>query len=219
VTLLRRFTRWFKRLFKKRTDRRIAWPTAEQVAALPWFEELQPKHIYLIETAEGARRAQLELAASEIVGFDTESKPTFLKNQKSKGPHVAQFATRDRAFVFMLHVPECRRVVGLLIQSPSLEKVGFGLGDDVKRIREKLQIQPRSVLDLETVFSAHGYGRNVGVKIAVAIRLGRQFRKTRRIAASNWGAPHLSDRQIIYAANDAYAALLTYLTFDRPPAR
>jgi ribonuclease D len=88
--------------------------------------------------------------------------------------------------------------------------VGFGLGDDLKRIRIKLGVQPGSTVDLETLFTAKGYKRGVGVKIAVAIALKRQFKKSKKASTSNWGNKHLTDKQLLYAANDAYAAMRVY---------
>lgn len=206
--------RWLQKILKrllKRGDRRIPLPTAEQISLLPWFEGLTPPAIVVVSSKEGAHRAYQELASEKLAGFDTESKPTFAKGEKSKGPHVVQFATLSRAFIFMLHDPDCQEAASRLIRLPSLKKVGFGLADDLKRIRGKLQVEPRGVLDLEKLFAARGHGRNVGVKLAVAIALQKQFKKSRKTASSNWGAHHLTDRQLLYAANDAFAALKAFL--------
>src|SRR4051812_39709138 len=111
------FWKWLSKLFWKRrkSERRVAWPTAEEIALLPWFEGLESSDIVVVSTPEGARRAYKELASEEVVGFDTESKPTFLKGEKSKGPHVAQFVTLTKGFVFMLHQSECQKVTGDLM--------------------------------------------------------------------------------------------------------
>jgi ribonuclease D len=205
--------KWLRRLFKKRPDggvRRASWPTIEQINLLPWFKGLSRHDIVVITTREGARRAYNELMRVETVGFDTESKPTFIKGQKSNGPHVVQFSTLERAYVFMLHEAECRQIVGALIESPALKKVGFGLDDDLKRIHKKLNVQPREIVDLETLFATQGHGRGVGVKVAVALAFNRRFRKSRRASTSNWGARHLSDAQLLYAANDAYAPIKVF---------
>lgn len=212
---------WIKRLLKKlrgkRAEGKTPWPTAEEIALLPWFEELRRDQIAVVANADQARRAYAEIMRAQTVGFDTESKPTFRKGEKSEGPHVAQFSTMHRAYVFILRDPECRRIAGRLIQTPRLKKVGFGLGDDLKRLRTKFHFQPREVLDLETVFSARGYGRNMGVKVAVAIVFKRRFRKSRKASTSNWGAPRLTERQILYAANDAYAAIQIFNALTTNP--
>jgi hypothetical protein len=76
-------------------------------------------------------------------GFDTESKPTFAKNEVSGGPHVVQFSTRDTAWLFQLHRTECNPVVAALIASTELRKVGFGLSTDLTLIRNRLNIEPQ----------------------------------------------------------------------------
>ncbi len=206
-------TLW-RRLLKKiraRKDlKRTAWPSPEQIAAMPAFDEVRPENIVVITTPEGAERAYKEILESDVVGFDTESKPTFKKGEPSTGPHVAQFATRERTYIFMLHQKGVCQTAGKLIRSAELKKVGFGLGDDLKRIRIKMGVQPHSTVDLETLFTARGFKRGIGVKIAVAITLQKQFKKSKKASTSNWGHPHLTDKQLLYAANDAYAALCVY---------
>jgi len=198
-------------------ERRIAWPTREEIIQLPSFEALGPENIVEVSTPEGARRVARELSKETVVGFDTESKPTFKKGQVSQGPHVVQFATLKRAYVVLLHEKETRRVVASLIGMKSLKKIGFGLIDDVRRIRTKLHVKPRSVFDLETLFSKKGYGRGVGVKVGVAIALGKQFHKSKRVSTSNWASRHLSDKQLMYAANDAYAPIRVWHHFILVP--
>ncbi len=190
--------------------KKAVWPTSEEIACLPWFEELSQEQIVVISTPEKARRAFELLIKEKVVGFDTESKPTFIKGQISQGPHVVQFATENRAYVFLLQQADCRRIVGNLIKSSALKKVGFGLKDDLKRIQSKLHVWPQSVLDLETLFTARGFGRGVGVKVAVALIFKRRFKKSKKTSTSNWASPFLSPQQIRYAANDAFAAIKVY---------
>jgi RNA polymerase sigma factor for flagellar operon FliA len=50
----------------------------------------------------------------------------------------------------------------------------------------------------------------MGVKKAVAGLLGRRLEKSKRVATTNWASHRLSERQMLYAANDAHAALCVY---------
>ncbi|MCG3205057.1 MAG: Ribonuclease D [Elusimicrobia bacterium] len=209
VGLIWKWILWFFRP-AVRGGRNPSWPTNEQMALLAPFEGLREEDIVVISTKEGAHRAYQEIVQEKVVGFDTESKPTFLKGEKSTGPHVAQFSTLKRAYIFMLHEAECRKVVGRLMESTQLKKVGFGLSNDVKSIRSKLKVQPQEILDLETLFVSKGHGRGVGVKVAVALVFKRRFRKSRKASTSNWAAHHLTDLQIHYAANDAFAAIKVF---------
>ena len=85
-------------------------------------------------------------------------------------------------------------------------KAGFGLGDDRKRILTKLGVEPVEVLDLNHVFLQKGYRKDMGVKGAVAVLFGQRFIKSKKAATSNWANTRLSESQLVYAANDAYAA-------------
>jgi ribonuclease D len=185
-------------------------PSREAIAALAPFPGLEMRDIELVANAEGAARALAALGALGVVGFDTESKPTFLKNEASSGPHTVQFASRERAWVFQLHDDACRAAAARLLASDALTKVGFGLASDRAQIRARLGIEPQAVLDLDAVFRRRGHRNTVGVKTAVALVFGQRFVKSRKQTTSNWAAKQLSEAQLRYAANDAWAALRVF---------
>lgn len=181
-------------------------PDKEAIALLPPFERLGLDRITLVNTAKQAQLAHDALMASRTWGFDTESKPTFRVGEASDGPHVLQLSTDERAWVFQLHAPECRAVAADLLAHEGITKAGFGLGDDRKRIIQKLGVEPAGVLELNTIFKARGYRKEMGVKGAVAVLFKQRFQKSKKAATSNWANERLSESQLIYAANDAYAA-------------
>jgi ribonuclease D len=181
-------------------------PDKEAIALLPPFERLGLDRITLVNTGKQAQRAHDALIAARAWGFDTESKPTFKVGERSDGPHVLQLSTHERAWVFQLHDPECRAVAADLLSRQGMAKAGFGLGDDRKRIIEKLGVEPAEILELNTVFRAQGYRKDMGVKGAVAVLFNQRFQKSKKAATSNWASERLSESQLVYAANDAYAA-------------
>lgn len=181
-------------------------PSKDEIALLPEFGRLGLDRITLVVSAVQAREAAAALADHAIWGFDTESKPTFVKDQVSDGPHIVQLATLAHAWVFQLQDPACRDTVAGLLAQATHTKAGFGLGDDTKRIQSKLLVEPAGVLELNTVFRARGYRKDMGVKGAVAVLFAQRFIKSKKAATSNWANPRLSEAQLVYAANDAYAA-------------
>jgi ribonuclease D len=185
-------------------------PSKEEIALLEPFDRLGPDRIALVATGQQAERAAQELEGATVWGFDTESKPTFAKNEVSEGPHVVQLSTLEKAYVFQLHDPDCRALTAALLARAGTTKAGFGLGDDRKRIASKLGVQPQGVLDLNTVFRERGWRKDMGVKGAVAVLFNRRFIKSRKATTSNWANPRLTEAQLVYAANDAYAALRVY---------
>ena len=176
-------------------------PGKEQIALLEPFERLGLDRIHQVTTG-----AQAELAAARFWGFDTESRPTFAKGQESEGPHIVQLATLDAAWVFQLHDPDCSDLVAELLTRPGVTKAGFGLGDDRKRIQHKLGVEATDVLELNTVLRQRGYRKDMGVKATVAVLFNRRFIKSKKAATSNWANLRLTESQLVYAANDAYAA-------------
>ena len=184
-----------------------ATPDKEAIALLPPFDRLGLDRITLVSTALQAHQAFEQLMQSRAWGFDTESKPTFKVGEHSDGPHVLQLATPERAWVIQLHDPECRSIAAKLLATPGIVKAGFGLGDDRKRIVHKLGIEPQGILELNTVFHQRGYRKDMGVKGAVAVLFQQRFIKSKKAATSNWANARLSEAQLVYAANDAYAAI------------
>lgn len=192
-----------------------ALPAPEEIALLEPFERIGLDRIALVSTAPQAEAAAEALLREPVWGFDTESRPTFAAGQASEGPHVLQLATLQQVFVFQLHDLPCRGVAGDLLARAGIVKAGFGLHDDKRRITHKLGVEPQDVLDLDTVFRQRGYRRQVGVKAAVALLFERRLLKSKRAATSNWAQRQLSEAQLLYAANDAWAALRVYHALRR----
>ena len=185
-------------------------PDKEAIALLPPFERLGLDRITLVNTGKQATLAYDALVVAQAWGFDTESKPTFKVGEISDGPHVLQLSTREQAWVFQLYDPDCRAIAADLLARGGIAKAGFGLGDDRKRIIQKLGIEPAGILELNAVFYARGYRKDMGVKGAVAVLFNQRFQKSKKAATSNWANPRLSESQVVYAANDAYAAICVW---------
>ncbi len=185
-------------------------PDKDAIALLPAFERLGLDRITLVNTGAAARTAFEALTKEPAWGFDTESKPTFNVGEKSDGPHILQLASPAHAWVFQLHDDGCRSVAAELLALGGITKAGFGLGDDRKRIVHKLGVQPAGVLDLNVVFRQQGYRKDMGVKGAVALLFNQRFIKSKKAATSNWANVQLTEAQLVYAANDAYAAIRVF---------
>ncbi len=186
--------------------KRIA-PSKTDISLMEPFVGLALEHIHVPTTQQAYAAATAQITAAGVVGFDTESKPTFAVGEVSEGPHVLQFALHDKAYLFQIHRQDSHPFLIELLQSPELLKIGFGLRSDGKHIRNKLDIRPGGLVDLNQVFSKDGYQKEMGVRNAVALMFGKRFIKSRKVTTSNWALPELSAQQMLYAANDAYAAL------------
>lgn len=185
-------------------------PSKEQIAELELFVGLDIEQIFVVTSAVQAQKAFDELERVGEVGFDTESKPTFFKGQTSEGPHVLQFSTTDCAYIFQSHVKESVPVIMRILESTKIKKIGFGLRGDLSHIANRFGIRASAIIDLDRSFKNLGYRNSVGAKSAIAILFEQRMLKSKSTTTSNWASMRLTDRQLLYAANDAYVALKVY---------
>lgn len=180
---------------------------------LPPYIGIAIADVQMVRTPEQATAARDALRACDAIGFDTESKPTFTKGEKSTGPHLIQFSTDKQAYLFQIGDstdPHLRAVLLAILEPPLPLKIGFGLSDDVKRLHAKLDIRASGIVDLSVVLRTPGQRNDLGAKTAVAKFFGLRLQKSKKISTTNWALPRLNEKQILYAADDAQVALRVY---------
>jgi ribonuclease D len=184
--------------------------STEILPELPLYEGVAIADVVLVDSAEAAAEALRVLLAQEVIGFDTEAKPTFSKGEVSTGPHLIQLATEPRVYLFP--VDRLVDVAGMkaILESTQVLKVGFGLDSDLAQLRSRLGIEAQNVLDLSRALRSEKRNHTFGAKTAVARFFGKRLQKSKRTSTSNWGSPRLTERQMLYAANDAQVALRVY---------
>jgi ribonuclease D len=96
------------------------------------------------------------------------------------------------------------------ILESSIIKIGIGLKSDRKLLLKKYDIKLSHTLDLNKIFNHFGHNTDIGLKNAIALTLNQHFHKSSHQSKSNWANKHLTPKQISYAANDAYGALLVF---------
>ena len=197
----------------------IRIPLIAEMDTLPRLDGLPSERIVIPETPASLADAVEALMAWRHVGFDTESKPTFRPGELSTGPHLIQLATRETAYLFQVGIDGSIEAARTVLESPDVLKVGFGLGSDRSRLRNRLGIDLKPFIDLGTTLRYEGKKGQVGLRGAVAGVLGARVSKSRSVSTSNWANPVLSEAQRRYAANDAYAALLVFLALGDDPER
>ncbi|CAA0096738.1 Ribonuclease D [BD1-7 clade bacterium] len=184
-----------------------ARPSKETIASMPIFDGLSLAAITVVDNEDALQRARSMLNGKAFIGFDTESKPTFNKGETSNGPHVIQLAVGDHAFLFTPHfMPGVDFALEVLCDE-SVLKVGFGLKGDRGLFRKKYAVEAAAMVDLARVLKQVGELKNeVGARAAVAMLFQQRLIKSSQ--RSNWSKFPLTDRQIVYAGNDAYAGWL-----------
>ncbi|UTW00696.1 3'-5' exonuclease domain-containing protein 2 [Marinomonas rhizomae] len=181
-------------------------PTKEQISQLPLYIGLGLHDIIIVENELDAAQAITALKNETSIGFDTESKPIFQKGQVSPGPSLIQLATESKAFLFPVRFLSAVAAAKEILENPKIKKIGFGIKDDNKELRNKLNIDITNTQDLSvTLKQLAGEKNSIGARAAVAMVLGKRLGKGAQ--KSNWGAYPLKENQILYAANDAHSAI------------
>jgi len=179
----------------------------DEINALPIKRYEGP--VVLVESTAHMERALADFAGERLVGFDTETRPTFKVGQKHPVA-LAQVATAQAVYLFQLQRMDYAPVLRQLLQAPCT-KAGVGIGDDIKALRELFAFEPDGIADLGAIARKKGYERS-GVRALAAMFLG--FRIPKGTKTSNWAAPRLSPQQIVYAATDAWACRELHLRFE-----
>lgn len=149
------------------------------------------------------------LKHQKIIGFDTETRPTFSPDQPSYGTALLQLSGAEKAYLFRIKqmggIP--RRLCAILA-NPNILKVGAAIHDDVRGLQKFAGFQPQNFVDLQKIVWEYGI-RDKSVKKMAAIILGVKISKAQQL--SNWEAEKLSDSQQRYAATDAWVCREMYL--------
>ena len=189
-------------------------PTKEQIRELPVYKGVDLDNIIVVSNKEEAIDAVSELMQYSVLGFDTESKPTFKKGEVSSGPHLIQLSCLSKTFIFPSLFPDVISEVAKVLANSNIKKVGFGLSDDKKALINKFSIKVENTVELSSkVRNFTGVKQNVGARAAVAMLFGQRLTKSAQ--TSNWAAFPLQDYQLLYAANDSYSALCVEIEIEK----
>jgi len=177
----------------------------EEVNALPIQRYEGPVHV--VNTAGELASAMSDLRMETVVGFDTETRPSFRAGE-SYPPSLAQLATA-RA-VYLLRPETFAAQLAELLAEEHIVKAGVGLADDLKALKKLVAFEEKLVVDLGIAAKRHGLEQS-GVRNLAGLFLG--FRIPKGAKTSNWSRPRLTQQQIVYAATDAWACRELYLRF------
>ena len=168
-----------------------------------------PGKIYVIDSV-GAEfnRAIAYLRSQRVIGFDTETRPTFSPQQPRYGVALLQLSGKDKAFLFRVNTIGMHRRLCNLLADARVLKIGAAILDDIRGLQKKRDFVPAGFVDLQKIVWEWGI-RDKSVKKMAAIILGSRVSKTQQL--SNWEAETLSEAQQMYAATDAWVCREMYL--------
>jgi ribonuclease D len=148
------------------------------------------------------------LKKQTVLGFDTETRPTFSPEQHSSGTALLQLSGGGKAYLFRLKKCGLPRALASVLASPKVIKVGAATLDDVRGLQKITPFNPKGFVDLQNIVWEYGI-RDKSVKKMTAIILGVKISKAQQL--SNWEAEKLSEGQQRYAATDAWVCREMYL--------
>ena len=176
----------------------------QQLAELPAAQF--KGEIKVIDKADDISEAVAELYKSDIIGFDTETRPTFKKGQ-SNNVSLLQLSTRKKCFLFRLNRIGLDSKLIELLQDPSQLKIGLSIHDDFHNLNKLSHLEPKGFIDLQSYVKQYRIADNSLTKI-YAVIFGKRISKGQRL--TNWEADTLTPPQKSYAALDALACVDIY---------
>ena len=168
-----------------------------------------PGDIVVVDSLDPSFYAAVRyLRRQKVLGFDTETRPTFTPEQHSNGTALLQLSGSGKAFLFRLQKIGLPRQLASILANPSILKVGAATADDVHGLQKIGGFKPGGFVDLQSIVWEWGI-RDKSVKKMTAIILGVKISKAQQL--SNWEAENLSESQQRYAATDAWVCREMYL--------
>lgn len=159
-------------------------------------------------------RAIAYLREQKVIGFDTETRPTFSPDQPRYSVSLLQLSGPDKSFLFRINKIGMHRRLCNLMSSDKVIKVGAAIHDDIRGLQKHRDFVPAGFVDLQKIVWEWGI-RDKAVKKMAAIILGIRISKTQQL--SNWEAEKLSESQCKYAATDAWVCREMYMKLQAEP--
>lgn len=180
-------------------------PGSEEINALPLRS--YDGEVQIIRSLKQWRKALPDLRADGILGFDTETRPTFRKG-KLNAPALIQLASANAVYIIQLGWLPFGEYCAELLADPNIIKVGVGIGDDMRALAKVRHFEPAGLVDLAEVAQKNGF-QSHGLRTLAASLFG--WRISKGSQCSNWSVRQLSPRQVAYAATDAWIGRMIYL--------
>jgi len=163
---------------------------------MSWFKG----EILVIDNLTAFSKVISRIRKKKILGFDTETRPSFRKGRKNK-VSLIQLATSDLACLFRINKIGIPQELADILADPDIIKSGVAVHDDIKFLKNVKKFEPAGFVDLQKLVKDHGI-KSSGLKKLAAIVLG--FRISKRQQVTDWQAEELTEAQQVYAATDAW---------------
>lgn len=184
--------------------KKAATITKQELSALPM--ENYTGRIFLIDSEEKVIEAAESLRKEKILGFDTETKPSFKRGQ-TNNVALLQLSTHSETYLIRLNMVGLPEPIKAVLEDGSILKIGVSIHDDFHNLRKLYELTPAGFVDLQSFVKGFKIADNSLARI-YAILFGMRISKGQRL--TNWEAEELTAHQQAYAALDAIACIRIY---------
>ena len=164
--------------------------------------------IVVVDTQKKLELAVDVLANEPVIGFDTETKPSF-KSGITNSVALLQLAIENTAFLFRIPKIKLPETLINILSSQNIIKAGAAIHDDIKSLKHISMFQHSGFIELQDIVKDYGIN-SFSLKKMAGIVLGIRISKSQRL--SNWESEHLSEAQLRYAATDAWVSYKIFRT-------
>lgn len=172
---------------------------------------LFPGKVIVIDKAEDTDAAVDYLLQQDVLGVDTETRPSF-----SKGHHyqvsLLQVSSRTHCYLFRLHHTGMTPAIIRFLEDKKVPKVGLSWHDDLLQLHRRCEFKAGNFVELQEVAKNFGI-KDMSLQKLYANLFHQKISKAQRL--SNWEANELRDSQCLYAATDAWCCINLYEEFNR----
>ena len=180
-----------------------------EINALPLIQ--YEGDIEILTSKDNIQAAINDLKNYDLIGFDTETKPTFVKGPLNP-PSIMQLACDDKVYIFQFDNDEIFKQLSLILSNKNITKCGVSVDRDLIELMYLSPFDPISFVDLGNVARDNEIPHH-GLRGLVAMFLKHRISKGSQ--TSDWSKISLSDSQISYAATDAWVSLELFKIFDK----
>lgn len=176
----------------------------EEIPRLPAVEF--SGKIIVVMAANEAEKAVDYLLSQDLLGVDTETRPSFRKGENYQ-VSLLQVSSRDVCFLFRLNMMGMPPAVIRLLENKKVPMVGLSWHDDLTMLRRRANFTPGRFIDIQDMVGDLGIV-DLSLQKLYANLFHQRISKRQRL--SNWNADVLNEKQKLYAATDAWACINLY---------
>ena len=167
--------------------------------------------VEVLSSNDNAQAAVNYLMNYDLIGFDTETKPTFVKGPLNP-PSIMQLACIDKVYIFQLDNESLYKKLFPILSNENITKCGVSVDRDLIELMYLSPFDPLSFVDLGNIARDNDVPHH-GLRGLVAMFLKHRISKGAQI--SDWSKTVLSQSQITYAATDAWISLKLFEAFEQ----